>query len=505
MVAVVGYNGTIDGIYWGIYDDGLLEIKCTTSTTGVMPDFSTTSPAPWAEHISAVRYINIYDGITRIGAYAFPGADIDSIHNIYFPSTLVSIGELAFYDATIESTLTFPDSLTALGSHSFLRQSSPPFPKLVFGSGLTDIGVNGNFNTMDIYSPDGATKIGSFSNSYIDMIRGATFTYSSELNGYIRSEPYPTMTTTSGIDTSKNLVDVMTKSETETALAGKQDKLAAGSNITISDDNVISATGGSAGVSSFNTLTGNIKQDIITSINQFTSTANTTKLIYGSLLSTGNTRNVSTDLPTCSDSQAGVVTSSQKKSWDAKQDAITVSSSAPTSSDGADGDIWLTYGADSGTLPGGGGGASLPSDGYYWEKITEENWPTDWKSGDVIMVFPTHIKYVGDNQSWTSIISFGLMTDVGTNCYPVIMAINMDYDTTVFPYFTDMTSYGAMLINGVTIATTGTGFNNSDSNTDMIDLVAIAYNGYGIERDVFYTMTRSDMTSSGLYRLRKFS
>ena len=64
-----------------------------------------------------LRYVNLPEGITYIGRYAF--LDCESLNNIVLPSTLTAIGYSAFERCKTFTEIDFPEGLTTIGRRSF--------------------------------------------------------------------------------------------------------------------------------------------------------------------------------------------------------------------------------------------------------------------------------------------------------------------------------------------------------------------------------------------------
>ena len=79
-------------ITWAISADGVL----TVSGTGAIPNYTSSTYAPWRAHLAKITSIVVEDGITRIGAYAF--------------NTLANV-----------TSITVADSVTEIGGYAFRR------------------------------------------------------------------------------------------------------------------------------------------------------------------------------------------------------------------------------------------------------------------------------------------------------------------------------------------------------------------------------------------------
>ena len=77
-----------------------------SSTTGAaIPNYTTTSSAPWNSHKSTIASISIGNNVTGIGNYAF--YELTAATEVSFPSTLTLIGENAFDGCTSLTTVAF--------------------------------------------------------------------------------------------------------------------------------------------------------------------------------------------------------------------------------------------------------------------------------------------------------------------------------------------------------------------------------------------------------------
>lgn len=102
-----------NGLYWSLTSSGDL----TISGEGAMPNYTSTSGAPWANLTSSIFTITIETGITSIGAYAFSGCS--SATTITLPSSgITTIGDRAFENCGFE-TFNMPDSVNIIGEGAF--------------------------------------------------------------------------------------------------------------------------------------------------------------------------------------------------------------------------------------------------------------------------------------------------------------------------------------------------------------------------------------------------
>ena len=113
-----------DGLHWSLSSDGTL----TITGAGAMPDYTGESlimdenideqaPAPWLEHDRELRAIVIGEGITHVGDFTF--MNDRKVTSVTLPSTLRSIGKVAFAEVPIEK-LDLPEGLQSIGERAFM-------------------------------------------------------------------------------------------------------------------------------------------------------------------------------------------------------------------------------------------------------------------------------------------------------------------------------------------------------------------------------------------------
>ena len=92
VVVDQGYCG--ESVTWKYYGERILKIEAVDGGDGVMADYY-DGMAPWYENFYSLASVEIDEGVTTIGAYAFYYSYLEQIS---IPSTLTSIGECAFDD-----------------------------------------------------------------------------------------------------------------------------------------------------------------------------------------------------------------------------------------------------------------------------------------------------------------------------------------------------------------------------------------------------------------------
>ena len=100
-------------------DDGVL----TISGNGTMPNYSESAPAPWTifdgcfpGETGYITSVEIQDGVSGIGSYAFAG--LTDLTSVTMPETLTTINASAFENCTSLSTLPDMSHVTYLGKNA---------------------------------------------------------------------------------------------------------------------------------------------------------------------------------------------------------------------------------------------------------------------------------------------------------------------------------------------------------------------------------------------------
>ncbi|MBO5370201.1 MAG: leucine-rich repeat domain-containing protein, partial [Clostridia bacterium] len=129
-----------ESLTWELAEDGTLII----SGTGAMTNWSSAASLPWYEYISEITSVEIKEGVTSIGHYAFCAhnklksisiADsvtsignssfnsCTSLKNIVIPKNVETIGWSAFYNCNQMTEVTMYNSLTSIGQSAFNKCS----------------------------------------------------------------------------------------------------------------------------------------------------------------------------------------------------------------------------------------------------------------------------------------------------------------------------------------------------------------------------------------------
>ena len=174
------YSGTCGtNVNWSLdTETGVLDI----TGTGAMRNYSYSS-VPWYSYRSYVKSVNIQNGVTSIGSYAFYNcyrlttvtigdsvesigsyafSDCDSLTSVTIGDSVTSIGSSAFYDCDSLTSVTIPDSVTSIGSSAFYDCDS--LTSVTIGDGVTSIGegvFSHCYSLTSVTIPDSVTSIGS--------------------------------------------------------------------------------------------------------------------------------------------------------------------------------------------------------------------------------------------------------------------------------------------------------------------------------------------------------
>ena len=115
-VPVIARGTCGQNLTWKLTEDGLLKIK----GTGAMTDYN-ASTAPWKDYRDSIETVEIGDGVTRIGNYAF--YQCTNLTDLTLPTTVSTIGESAFRECSSLSAFPYSAKLH-IGTEAFRGCSS---------------------------------------------------------------------------------------------------------------------------------------------------------------------------------------------------------------------------------------------------------------------------------------------------------------------------------------------------------------------------------------------
>lgn len=176
-----------DKVTWTLYDDGELVI----GGTGNMTNYTALTTAPWySSYRGQIQTITVEDGVTGIGEYAFRNCSIltsvdisDSVESIgrnafedcsaltavTIGNGVTTIGNSAFSGCSALTSIDIPDSVTSIGGSAF--ENCYALADITIGSSVTTIGSSAFqacFPLIKIIIPKSVTTIGmkAFYNCY---------------------------------------------------------------------------------------------------------------------------------------------------------------------------------------------------------------------------------------------------------------------------------------------------------------------------------------------------
>ena len=152
-------SGKSGNLNWALTEDGTL----TISGSGAMPDYSTSSMAPWYSKRTKILSVIVEPGVTSIGAYAFYACL--KLAEVELPEGITYIGESAFQDCAKLKAVEIPKGVEYIRSNAF--RGCTGLTGVNIPDGVTSIGYYafyGCSNLVSVRIPNGVTSIeyGSF-------------------------------------------------------------------------------------------------------------------------------------------------------------------------------------------------------------------------------------------------------------------------------------------------------------------------------------------------------
>ena len=143
--------------------------------------------SPWSSYKKNITSVNMSDGVTSIGNYAF--IDCSSLQSITVPDSVTSIGYHAFYDCSSLTTITVPDSVKSIGYWAFYGCPSLQDVYITDLSAWCNIDFENSYSNplyfadnlyingvlaTDIVIPSGVTSIGDYAFSNYSSLTSIT-------------------------------------------------------------------------------------------------------------------------------------------------------------------------------------------------------------------------------------------------------------------------------------------------------------------------------------------
>ena len=150
-----------NNVTWKVEDDTLI-----ISGSGAMADF-TSAPVPWEAYKNSLKSVEIEEGITSVGVYAFK--DHTALESVSIPSSVTGIGAWAFAGCSAIKKVSIPNC--NIGNYAF--EDCTSLQEVNFAPGIQKLGY-GTFSGCSALSnveiPEGVT-----------MLQGETFLNCSSL------------------------------------------------------------------------------------------------------------------------------------------------------------------------------------------------------------------------------------------------------------------------------------------------------------------------------------
>ena len=121
-------------MFWSFYEDGKLVIY----GKGAMYSFGSSSQ-PWYAYKEQITSVEIMEGITSVGQYAF--YNHTALTEVVLPNTLISVLYGVFQYCSQLTSVSIPDNVTSIGSYAFYGCQS-----------LTELHIPANVTTIGIYA-----------------------------------------------------------------------------------------------------------------------------------------------------------------------------------------------------------------------------------------------------------------------------------------------------------------------------------------------------------------
>ena len=155
LEAGVVASGTCgENLSWILTEDGVLRI----SGYGAMPDYSTSSVAPWYSKRTKITSVVVEPGVTNVGDYAFYACL--KLAEVELAEEITDIGQGTFQDCTKLKAVEIPEGVTSIRDSAFRgcgSLMSVSIPEGVTRMGRSAFSGCSNLTSMSI--PEGVTSI----------------------------------------------------------------------------------------------------------------------------------------------------------------------------------------------------------------------------------------------------------------------------------------------------------------------------------------------------------
>ncbi len=151
-----GTSGNIDWVITVV--DG--EYTLSLTGEGAMTNYYSTSSVPWYAYSGIIDHVQMGEGITSIGNYAFDG--FANLTSMDIPESVTSVGSYAFRNSGL-TVVDIPTGVTSIGSYAF--QNCTAMDSAVLSETVTSIGAYAFYGCSQLASvnlPAGITSIASY-------------------------------------------------------------------------------------------------------------------------------------------------------------------------------------------------------------------------------------------------------------------------------------------------------------------------------------------------------
>lgn len=148
---------------WAYYENGLLDITGSGSMNDwTYPDAYQARPAPWYQYRDSITELQLPEGLTGIGSYAF--CDCKYLTRLEIPASVTSIGSHAFSGCSgLRGRLQLPPGLTVIAEEVFSSCSGLTglsIPEEV--TRIESFAFSSCFGLTELTIPDSVTSIGNY-------------------------------------------------------------------------------------------------------------------------------------------------------------------------------------------------------------------------------------------------------------------------------------------------------------------------------------------------------
>ena len=135
--------------------------------TGAMDDFEWKDDyldydTPWRPYKAYLKTVDITNGVTSVGKYAFHSCS--NLTEVKISNSVTSIGKWAFHGCSALTSINIPDGVTSIGTETFRRCTN--LATIVIPDNVTSIGGEAFFECSSLTSLSIGSGIETISNSF---------------------------------------------------------------------------------------------------------------------------------------------------------------------------------------------------------------------------------------------------------------------------------------------------------------------------------------------------